>query len=118
MGIRAFSILTILSTLPAQALEADLACSGDAFAWRLEITGDSATLSLGTNTRMDVMHEAIAEGQEWPRALTLIGDRDTAIVILEPRTCPGDPDASHTAEVLTQRGQTPILLTGCCRAVP
>ncbi|MEM1233247.1 MAG: hypothetical protein AAGH70_03900 [Pseudomonadota bacterium] len=63
---------------------------------------------------MDVPHTARAGGADWPRALTLIGDRDTGILILHDRACEG---GSHEAQMLTQRGQTPILLTGCCRDV-
>jgi len=46
-------------------------------------------------------------GQDWPRALTFIGRGDSAIVIVED-----GPD--HAVRVLTQRGETPIMLIGTC----
>ena len=44
---------------------------------------------------------------------------DTAIVVVNEATCDleGRP-WPLTANILTQRGQTPILLTGCCEATP
>lgn len=79
-----------------------------------------AALTLDREIAMSVMDEAFAEGQrKWPRALTLVGERDTAIVLLESETCA----VNHTqfpfqAQILTQRGTVPILLTGCCEATP
>ncbi|MEM9437639.1 MAG: hypothetical protein AAGA15_11405 [Pseudomonadota bacterium] len=63
---------------------------------------------------MDIPSIVDAEGDAWPKALTLIGERDTGILLLHDRVCEG---GTHEAQMLTQRGQTPILLTGCCRDV-
>jgi hypothetical protein len=92
------------------------ACYGSLPAWSLDIDSTRGTFHLDRTVTMDIMHEALAEGQrEWPRALTLVGERDTAIVLLEAETCM----VNHTqfpfqAQVLTQKGTVPILLTGCC----
>ena len=112
---KAMSMVALVAASAAQAQDLNLSCSGAAFDWSLTLDGTAAELTLGATTEMEVMHEARAEGAGWPRALTLIGDRDTAILILDPRQCAADPEASHTAHLLTQRGQSPIFLTGCCR---
>ncbi|MBV2361092.1 hypothetical protein KUH32_15105 [Thalassococcus sp. CAU 1522] len=90
----------------------DLSCRGDDPAWQLVLDGTTAVLDFGIRTEMDIPHEAAAENRDWPRALTLVGMRDSGIVILTPRTC---GDAPFEALLLTQRGTTPILLSGCCR---
>ncbi|MEM1373767.1 MAG: hypothetical protein AAGF78_05220 [Pseudomonadota bacterium] len=95
---------------PATALTAS--CTGDG--WSLELMGAQAEFTFPAPTQMDVPHTARADGADWPRALTLIGARDTGILILHDRAC---ADGTHEAQMLTQRGQTPILLTGCCRDV-
>lgn len=93
----------------------NLTCTGTAPDWRLEITDDSAAFRFPGLTRMDIPHSTRAEGRDWPRAMTLIGPRDTAIVVIHQRDCGGLPFES---QVLTQRGQTPILLSGCCAGQP
>ena len=95
----------------APALAEDYICSGDAPSWDLAFDEVQATFEFPAPTDMDVMNEVPAEGTGWPKAFTLIGDRDTAIVLLERETCGAAPYRAH---VLTQRGQSPILLTGCC----
>ncbi|MEO0486634.1 MAG: hypothetical protein AAF092_12040 [Pseudomonadota bacterium] len=106
----------MLLALPVSA-QVTATCTGlgaDA-GWRLELLDTQAEFFFPAATRMDIPHTAFAEGAEWPRALSLIGDRDTAIVILHDRACPG---GTHEAQVLTQRGQSPILLHGCCAVRP
>ena len=89
-----------------------LQCNGDDPDWRLELAGDVARLQFLGWTEMQVPHTAQAEGRDWPRALTLIGPRDSAIALVNRRIC---DDESYEIQLLTQRGQTPVLLTGCCR---
>lgn len=80
------------------------------------MTGETAQMSFAKrDTRFDVPHFTIAEGRDWPRAYSLIADFDTAILIVDQLACRlGEQQTSHAAQILTQRGQTPILLTGCC----
>ena len=90
-------------------------CIGDAPDWRLDFDTAQARFVFPAPTEMEVVQHSAAEGRDWPRAFTLIGARDTAIVVLEDQTCTtsGGPQPLQI-HVLTQRGQTPILLTGCC----
>ena len=88
-----------------------LQCHGQTPNWRLDIRDDAAIFVFPGKTEMTVKAETRVEGAAWPRALTLIGDRDTGILVLHHRLC---GDAPFEAQMLTQRGQTPILLTGCC----
>lgn len=116
---RTLRALALLAFVPAPVVaQADalppLRCQGAGPEWSLELRGDTAAFSFPAPTRMDIPHRARAEGRDWPRALTLIGPRDSAIVLLHDLPCvDGD---GFDVQVLTQRGQTPILLTGCCRA--
>ncbi|MDJ0629071.1 MAG: hypothetical protein QNJ44_12505 [Rhodobacter sp.] len=104
----------VVSLLPATAWTGGFACQGTAPAWTLTLDTPQARFEFPAPTDMDVMNDIAAEGADWPRALTLIGERDTAIVLLEQEACGGAPFRAH---ILTQRGQTPILLTGCCTAL-
>ncbi len=92
----------------------DLLCRGDVPEWRLEVIGEQAQFIFPARTEMTVRAETRAERADWPRALTLIGDRDTGILIVHQRDCGTAP---YEAQMLTQRGQTPILLTGCCETL-
>lgn len=102
-------ILAVLCAAPS--LGAELRCAGDAPDWTLEVSGQTARFVFPSPTQMEVMLDTAAEGRDWPRAFTLIGDRDTAILLVEQESCGTSPVRAH---VMTQRGQTPILLTGCC----
>ncbi|MFV2052744.1 hypothetical protein [Aliiroseovarius sp. YM-037] len=100
----------------AEAELPPLACEGAAPDWTLTLAGPVAQLTIERPIDMTVPQSSVAEGADWPRALTLVGDRDTAIVILDEEMCStahakGFPIEAH---ILTQRGTTPILLTGCC----
>ena len=112
-----FISLLGVAVLPefSAASELDLICQGETDGWHLELEGDEASLTLVSPTEMSVMDETRADAADWPRALTLIGDNDTAILILDPRACMLDPQADYSAELLTQRANSPIFLTGCCR---
>ena len=88
-----------------------VSCQGIAPDWSLEFDESQARFTLSSETRMTLRLTTNAEGQEWPRAFTLVGDNDTAIALIEQETCLALPYRGH---VLTQRAQTPILFTGCC----
>ena len=103
----------ILGTV-AQA-EPPLSCEGIDPDWYLTLAGTTATLDYLRKNTFDIPQTNAAEGRDWPRAYTLIAEFDTAIVLVNEATC--DLDGRPwplTANILTQRGQTPILLTGCC----
>ena len=114
VGIRTFVLMAILA-LPASADEAErYQCAGENPNWDLTLSGSEARFAYDhRDTNFDVPLTTTAENRNWPRAYTLIAEADTAIVLLEQAIC-SDGD-THRAHVLTQRGQTPILLTGCCR---
>ena len=100
----------------AAADELSLMCDGNTPEWALTLDGSQARFTFPAPTDMDIPHVARAENRDWPRSMTLIGDRDSAIVILDvARDGDACVAATHTAQVLTQRGQTPIFLVGCCR---
>lgn len=106
-------LLTIFScflTTFANAEDMYLNCQGPG-AWSLEIEGDTGRLFYPDPISMDLMLTTTAESQDWPRALTFVGDRDTAIAIIDQRDC---NQSEIAIEVLTQRNQAPVLLTGCC----
>ena len=103
--------------LAGKAAQADLpyACEGSDPDWFLTLAGPVATFDYLRKNTFDIPQTNTAEGRDWPRAYTLIAEFDTAIVLIDEKTCElnGRP-WPITAHVLTQRGQTPILLTGCC----
>lgn len=86
-------------------------CAGSGPDWELEIGPARATFEFQRKNHFDIPQQSAAEGRDWPKAMTLIAEFDTAIVVLDRGDCNTHPIRAH---VLTQRGQTPILLTGCC----
>jgi len=80
--------------------------------WSLSYDGSFAKFTFGGRTsQMEVPQKSTVEGGDWPRAATLIAPRDSAIILIHKRQC---EDGDHEMQVLTQRGQTPLLLSGCC----
>ncbi len=105
-------LVLLFALLPAAAQAERFICEGQEPRWTLEFDEATGRFGFPADTEMEVMNDIPAEGADWPRAFTLIGNRDTAIVLLERETCGEAPLRAH---ILTQRGQTPILLTGCCQ---
>ncbi|MEY1555399.1 hypothetical protein AB3Y40_07155 [Yoonia sp. R2331] len=102
-----YRAFVILACLPHGA--AALTCQGEDPAWSLTLGDHSATFTfLDRASDMTIPQMSTPDGQDWPRAMTLIAPRDSAIVILE---APADP---QPIRILTQRGETPILLVGTC----
>lgn len=104
------------TTLAALFLATPLAaenyiCSGSAPDWELTITGSDAIFDFERKNSFQIPDTAFAEGRDWPQAKPLIGDFDTAVVILDKDSC---ETGDLSVDILTQRGQTPVLLTGCC----
>ena len=106
----AFFLLSSVS--PAFAQIPTMNCIGTAPDWRLALSATAAHFSFeNRQTDFDVPQFSHAEGREWPLAMTLIARNDTAIVILKPEL------DDYVVDILTQRGTTPILLTGQCEVV-
>ncbi len=111
IGRLIFALTLVPCALHAESLT--LSCGGEDPRWTLDLAGERARFAyLDRESTLDIPQLSIAEGTDWPRAMTIVGPRDSAIVILHQRECLGQ---THEAQVLTQRGETPILLTGCCR---
>ena len=110
-----FPIYVFCHALAAPALAQDLtyplACSGQSPDWELDVDQDSAVFAFGRESQMTVALDTVAQDATWPRALTLVGRGDSAILLLENISC---ETGNLTARILTQRGETPLLLTGCC----
>lgn len=107
----------ILAVCASVAGAEGFVCEGTSPSWTLDldITAETGRFIFPAVTTMDLMLETRPKGQDWPRAFTLVGARDTAIVLIETEACEAAPFRAH---VFTQRGQTPILLGGCCQARP
>ena len=100
-----------------------LLCGGVEPSWSLDTGADQAVFTAPDVAQIDyaVPHVARAEGRAWPRVLTLLAQRDTALVILRPQRCSdtmSDNDFDWMIDVLTQRRGEAIALTGCCRVRP
>lgn len=111
-------ICFLVSSVSAQDLA--LACNGIAPVWDLALDGDTATFEFGRSSDMTLALQTTPQDAQWPKALTLIGRGDSAIILLTPGGCSYPADEQYgtiAAEVLTQRGQTPVLLLGCCQSL-
>ncbi len=103
--------------LPVSSAAETWRCAGSDPDWTLGVDEGQAEFAFPAVTGMEVMHERRAEARDWPLALTLIGGRDTAIVLIEPAAClASGSKRPFRATVLTQRAQTPLVLVGCCEA--
>lgn len=90
-------------------------CSGQDPAWDLTITDTVANLAFERSSELTIMQDDTALNADHTRALTLVGPRDSAILITTTASC----GTSFTqATLLTQRGQSPLVLTGCCEIQP
>ncbi len=111
MGIA--RLFVCLALLPQAALAdlPQLSCADHDGSWQLELSQVDATFAyLDRNSDMQVMQQSIADGQDWPIAMTVVGPRDSGIVIVE-----APQDDTYPVRILTQRGETPILLAGFCQ---
>lgn len=105
--------LTVLATSAgAQTSTPDLVCAGTTPQWTLETTAQGASFAFGGTSEFTLQLTTFAQGADWPRAFTYTGRGDSAIVIVEQ----AQPDGRHPVRILTQRGETPILLLGTCDA--
>ena len=116
MGMRNLILAAAMLPGVAQA-QANLSCVGVRPVWQLEVSGDTASLWFPDESIMDVMNDVPAEQRDWPRAMTLVGFEDTAILLVDKEMClVNETEFGIEAHVLTQRGFDPILLKGCCRS--
>lgn len=107
--------LTLLFTILASPVWAQdegpaMRCQGSGPDWSLSATPQGATFTLITASDMSLQLTTLVQGVDWPRAYTFIGRGDSAIVIVEGA---GD-DGLHPTRILTQLGETPLLMTGFC----
>ncbi len=109
-GILTFLTITVLANNSASA-EDTYECMGTNPDWTLTLDSVQARFVFPTPTDMDVPLITQADNRDWPRAFTLIGERDTAIVVLDRAECDTSDIRAH---VMTQRAELPILLSGCC----
>ncbi len=117
--VRLIAVLIAALALPAIAEDAlpPLACEGNGPDWQLGIFGDQAQFTFdGAQIEMTIPQRTQAENAPFPIALTLVARSDTAIVILNERQCDTDFVTSFPIEtnILTQKGETPVILRGCC----
>jgi uncharacterized membrane protein len=110
-----------ITVFAVPALAEPLQCSGSAPLWFLDLGDESAVLTRPDRSELhfNIPHRTAAEGRSSPQALSLIGDRDSAIVILRNQDCREGADKPVTqvsVDILTQDKGRAILLTGCCRA--
>ena len=89
----------------------DLTCSGQNPAWHLATSETVATFVFDRMTDMEIMQDDVALNAPHTRAMTLVGPRDSGILITTSAAC---NDMKLQATYLTQRGQTPLVLSGCC----
>ena len=123
-GSRAWS-LALLTLVAAPALAEPLprfSCGGVEPFWSLDLQADRATFSTPEIEAItfEVPLITTAEGRFWPRAWTLISDRDTAIAIVGKRTCNdtmSDTEFAFGIDYLSQRGTTPVIYSGCCKVI-
>ena len=90
-------------------------CLGAEPNWTLRIGEDTARFEMQRQINYDIPLISIAENRDWPKVYTLVVDFDTAIATVDRDTCRlGTQDYPLSVDILTQRGETPIVLTGCC----
>ena len=96
-------IISALCTIPHAAF--GLSCQGSSPDWALTLTDSDARFQFNGTSEMQIMQDDLSENDQSIRAITLVGPRDSAIAIIADGT---------TVTVLTQRGQSPIILSGSC----
>lgn len=116
----------ILSLIAVQTAAAEdrpqvLLCGGVEPFWSLELTSEAALYTDPDTGEIDytIPDERIAEGRHWPRVMTLLAARDTAIAVLRPAACSdtmSDRSLDWSIDLLTQRRGEAVVYTGCCRA--
>ncbi len=93
-------------------------CVGVIPNWALELSSGTARLSYqGTDADMTIMQDGTAEGAKTTRAMTLVGRQQSAIAVFKQGACQINAEQFPiNATILTQLGDVPIILEGCCYA--
>ena len=107
--LRALPLIALCT--PVSALDFDLGCTGSDPDWTLSTQGDTARFEFGYDSELSLMLTTQAQGHDWPIAMTYIGRGDSVIAVIEPAAC---ETGDIRATLLTQRGETPLMLVGCC----
>lgn len=114
------SLALCLAATSVFGQDAHYSCRGIGPQWSAQIAGETARFSYIGHAEMDIPQFSRAEGRLWPVAMTLVSTdySRTAILMIHERACNLGEDIiyDYEAQVLTQRHETPVLLTGCCRA--
>jgi hypothetical protein len=111
--------LAALALPVSEQAQAAIGCRGTNPGWTLELREDSAYFSLPQPMEYEIPLITMADNREWPRVYTLLMGFETAIVILDKDLCQlGNRRFPMSVDVLTQRAETPIVLTGCCLDTP
>ena len=115
LGAGLWSIVLAGALSAQNILTPPLNCVGDSPQWEMDILDNQAFFNfLSRRIIFDIADETLAEGRDWPRALTLLARDDTAIVVLRS----GRGAKGFDIDVLTQRRGLPVLLTGQCTQTP
>lgn len=112
--------LCVVCVLAGPVQAQSYSCVGVDPAWTLALSQDTARFDYIGAAEMTIPQVSRAEGRTWPLAMTLISAdySSTAIVLLHDRSCSIDGESHPVeAQVLTQRQDLPVLLTGCCAAM-
>jgi hypothetical protein len=116
MGMMRYIIALCAIAQPISAdVSGDYSCYGVLPDWSLNITDSTAIFAYPDPIAMDVMQDGYAEGSDKTRALTLLGGRQTAIIVISEGFCRINTETFSTSvTVLTQKSDDPIILEGCC----
>ena len=113
MGIKRY--ISVLCVIPQVVFGQDLSCAGILPDWTLATTQDRAVFELDRVSNLQIMQDSTALNDTSTRAMTLIAPRDTAILVITQGPCQlQDQAMTARATLLTQRGESPIVLSGCC----
>jgi hypothetical protein len=110
-------VAAVLFAAPAFAQDLPpLTCEGNSPDWTLTLAGPDAQFAYVDANDMQVVSSATPENADWPNVSVLLANRQTAIVAITPRLCSSSfvTDFPFDALVMTQKGETPVVLTGCC----
>ena len=113
MRICGMVFVVALACAPGVGLAETYLCKGVDPVWKLTMDNTSAEFDLrGKIGKFRVELTTVAKGRDAPSARSLVGDFDTAIVILNDHMC--EDGISTSVSILTQDDTAAILLAGCC----
>jgi len=104
-------LIIALCAIPHVGAAQELTCSGQDPAWVLTTTETGAIFVFDRMTEMAVMQDDTAVNADHTRAMTLVGARDSGILVVTTAAC---NNLELQGTYLTQRAESPIILSGCC----